>query len=130
MSKREAQSFSVIIGEADRGRVDRILSEKFAHILDVATSKASLHETEWKAEMTLKIKVKAEPNGKVELVFSNPTTKCDEEKMPRARMYYDPDSGCLMNEEPRQVKIPGFDAEGRTVKGAGAPAMGKDNKDN
>ena len=127
--KKEPQSFALVIEEADRGRINKILSEKFREIVQYVTDKASLHETEWKAEMTLKIKVKAEPHGKVELSFAKPTTKRDEEGMPKARMYYDPDSGALMNDEPRQVKIPGFDDDGKprgAAKSASAPKGGSD----
>ncbi len=44
--------------------------------------------------------------------------------LPGAKMYYDPDSGAMTNEEPRQIKMPGFDnggAPARKVKSADAP---------
>lgn len=118
MSKdREPQSFALVIEEADRGRVNRILSADLARVIETTTDKASLHESEWKGEISIKIKVTAEPHGKVVLSFGK-TVKVDEEKMPKARMFYNPDNGALTNEEPRQVKIPGFDDEGRADKRA------------
>lgn len=125
--KKEPQSFAMVIEEADRGRINKLLSEQFSELVDYVTTKASLHDGPWKAEMTLKIKVKAEPDGKMELVFSKPTTKRDEEVMPTARMYFDPATGQLQNDEPRQVKIPGFDDDGRprgAAKSASAPKGG------
>ena len=119
---KETQSFASVLEEADRGQVNRILSSDLARVVDVATSKASLHDSEWKGEINIKIKVTAEPGGKVTLSFGK-TVKVDEEKMPKARMYYDPDSGTLTNDVPRQVKIPGIDD--RATKSAKAPGGGQ-----
>jgi hypothetical protein len=128
--KREPQPFSAVIEAADHGRIDKILSRDLQRIVETTTDKANLHETEWKGEMTLKIKVTAEPNGKVTLAFDK-TTKVKEEGLPKARMYYSPDSGALTNDVPRQVKIPGFDDDGRPrAKSAPAPKTGGGNSDN
>jgi hypothetical protein len=124
MSKKEPQSFADVIEAADRGKVNRILSADLARVVDETTTKASLHDTEWKGEITIKIKVTAEADGKVTLGF-NKTTKIAEEGMPKARMYYDPDTGAITNDVPRQVKIPGFDDDGRPkAKSAAAPKVG------
>ncbi len=120
-SEQPPQSFAEVIETADTGRINRILSADLARVVDAATTKATLHETEWKGEINLKIKVTAEPHGKVVLSFGK-TVNVDEEKMPKARMYYDPDNGSLTTEQPRQVKIPGFDNDGRpAAKSASAP---------
>ena len=120
---KEVQLFSMILEEADHGRIDKILSTDIAHIIDVATSKASLHDTEWSGELAIKVKIKCEPHGKVCLSFTT-TSKVDREPLPKARMYYDPDTGTLSNDVPRQVKIK-FDNEApRETKSAKAPGKG------
>jgi hypothetical protein len=129
MGKKDqpAQSFAEVIETADRGKINRILSGDLAEIVDITTTKASLHESEWKGEMTIKIKVSAEADGKITMGFSR-TKKIDEEKMPKARMYHNPDTGALTVEEPRQVKIPGFEDDGRKgpAKSAKAPGSGNE----
>ena len=76
-SEQPPQSFAEVIETADQGRINRILSGDLARVVDVTTSKASLHESEWKGEITIKIKVTAEPHGKGWwcLLTSNYTTR-------------------------------------------------------
>lgn len=114
--------FGGFILDADHGRINRILSNDLGRVVETATDKANLHETEWAGEINLKIKVKAEPNGKVTFVF-NKTIKIDEEKLPKARMYYSPEDGALSNDEPRQLKIKGIDDGRKTAKSATAPKV-------
>jgi hypothetical protein len=125
--KKLPPDFGGFILDADHGRINRILSNDLGRVCDTVTDKANLHETEWKGEITLKIKATAEPNGKVTFAFAK-TIKLDEEKLPKARMYYDPEDGALSNDAPRQVKLPGFEGEKRGAKSAAAPKVGgKDN---
>jgi hypothetical protein len=124
-------SFGGFVMDADHGRIERILSVDLGRIMETITDKSNLHEQEWGAEFTLKIKIKAEPNGKVTSKFSR-SVKIDEEKLPTARMYYDPEDGSLSNDVPRQVKIPGFDDGGRPrakAKSAPAPTVAGEKKD-
>ena len=108
-------SFALVIDEADHGRINAILSRDLAQVVSETTTKANLHETEWKGEMTLKIKVVAEPNGNITLNF-NESFKVEKEPLPKARMHHNPDTGALSNDVPQQVKIPGFDASGKAAR--------------
>jgi len=118
--------FGGFILDADHGRINRILSNDLGRVVETVTDKANLHETEWKGEINIKIKVTGEPNGKVTFVFGK-TVKIDEEKLPKARMYYDAADGALSNDAPRQVKIPGFDDDRKkNVKSAAAPKAARE----
>jgi hypothetical protein len=122
--KKLPPDFGGFILDADHGRINKILSNDLGRVCDTVTDKATLHESEWKGEITLKIKVTGEPNGKVTFTFGK-TIKIDEEKLPKARMYYDPDDGALSNDAPRQVKIPGFEDDRKPSKSAKAPSKGE-----
>jgi hypothetical protein len=130
--KKLPPDFGGFILDADHGRINRILSNDLGRVVETVTDKSNLHETEWKGEITIKIKVTAEPNGKLTFNFGK-TIKIDEEKLPKARMYYDPEDGALSNDVPRQVKIPGFDDDGRgrgKAKSAAAPKVGGNGGEN
>ncbi len=119
--KKLPPDFGGFILDADHGRINRILSNDLGRVVETVTDKSNLHESEWKGEIQLKIKVTAEPNGKVTFVFGK-TIKIDEEKLPKARMYYDPSDGALSNDVPRQLKIKGIgDEERKPSKSAKAP---------
>lgn len=123
--KKLPPDFGGFILDADHGRINRILSNDLGRVVETVADKANLHETEWKGEISLKIKVTAEPNGKLTFTFGK-TIKIDEEKLPKARMYYDPDDGALSNDVPRQVKIPGFDEKPASkARSAKAPGNGE-----
>ena len=117
MTDKKPQSFCEVLSEADHGRIDTIFSADFADLIDYLTSKASLHEDTWKGSMTVEIKVAAEPNGKLELSFARKVKK-QEEKMPKARMLHDPDTGEVNNGT--QIKIKGT-LDARPIKSAAAP---------
>ena len=72
--------------------------------------------------MTVKVKMVADKFGKVTAKFTS-SHSWDSIPLPGADMYYDPDSGALLEQEPRQVKMPGFDDEPRErkVKSPDAP---------
>lgn len=114
---KKPQSFCEVLSEADHGRIDAIFSADFAALIDHLTSKASLHEDSWKGSMTIEIKVAAEPNGKIEMTFAR-KIKQQEEKLPKARMLHDPDTGEVNNGT--QIKINGT-LDTRPVKSAAAP---------
>jgi hypothetical protein len=118
--KKLPPDFGGFILDADHGRINRILSNDLGRVVDTVTDKSNLHESEGKGEIQLKIKVTAEPNGKITFTFGK-TIKIDEEKLPKARMYYDPADGALSNDVPRQVKMPGFEDERKKTKSAKAP---------
>ena len=121
---KQPPDFGTFILDADSGRINRILSGDLGRVVETLTDKANLHQSEWKGSLDLKIKVTAEPNGKITFSFGK-TVKVDEEKMPKARMYYDPESGGIVTDEPKQVKIPGFDDNSKKqIKSAGAPKNG------
>jgi len=117
MPNRKPQSFAEVLTEADHGQIDAIFSADFADLVDHLTSKASLHVDTWKGEMVITVKVAAEPNGKLELSFAR-KVKRQEEKMPKARMLHDPDTGEVNNGT--QIKIKGT-LDARPVKSAAAP---------
>ena len=117
MTDKKPQSFCEVLSEADHGRIDTIFSGDFAALIDHLTTKASLHEDTWKGEMTITIKVAAEPNGKIELTFAR-KVKQQEEKLPKARMIHDPEEGTVTNGT--QIKIRGT-LDDRPVKSAAAP---------
>jgi hypothetical protein len=125
MSDKIPPDFGSFVLDADHGRINAILSNDLGRLIETITDKASLHDAEWKGEMAIKIKFTAEPHGKVTAAFGK-TVKIDEEKMPKARMYYDPDSGAITNEEPRQIKIPGIDSDRKTKSAAAPKAAGKE----
>lgn len=116
----QVQSFTEVLDEADHGRIAAILSKDFADLVDYLTTKADLHQDVWKGALAIDIKIAVEPNGKVELTFSR-KIKRDEEKMPKARMTYDPDTREVGNGP--QIRIKGIDHnEARPrAKGATAP---------
>lgn len=116
---KEPPDFGSFILDADSGRINRILSSDLGRVIETITDKASLHDAEWKGEISLKIKMTAEPGGKLVFAF-NKTVKIDEEKMPKARMFYDPDSGAIVTDEPKQLKIKGID-DRKPSKSAKAP---------
>lgn len=131
MATREPQSFALVLEESDGGEVDKIISRKWGELIEYLTDKASLHDSDWKGSMALKIKVVAEPRGKVTLTFSSVIQR-DEEKLPRGHMYYNPETHGLQRDEPKQLKIKGFDDDGRATrqaKSAAAPKQAGESKE-
>ncbi len=118
MEKIAPQSFAEMLSEADEGQIDRIYSEAFAELKGYLEAKAYFHKNPWKGEIAFSAKVSVEPNGKVEWTFARPKTKREEEKMPKAIMYLDPDTGHMSNGP--QVTIKGS-LDQRPIKSAKAP---------
>lgn len=113
--------FAAFITEANHGRVNQALTERFGKVIVGTTDKAGEWGSEWKGEMTITIKVIADKYGGVETKFKS-VIKIDDEALPGAKMYYNQDNGGLTIEEPRQVTIPGFENEKpRRVKSPDAP---------
>lgn len=118
MNDKNPQSFAEVLGDADEGQIDRIISTAFAELIEHLTDKANFHKDVWKGEISLHAKIAVEPNGKVELTFDRPKVKRQEEKMPKARLYHDPDTGHVTN-GPQIIMKGTLDA--RPIKSAAAP---------
>jgi len=125
MEKREPQSFSFIIADADGGTVNDYLSRKWDEMMSHLQDRANLHEDEFAGEFSLKLKVKTDHKGKVEIAPSC-TVKLPAEKMPKARFFTD-DQMKLTRQDPR-VADDLFEArakrDGAPVKSAAAPGKG------
>lgn len=122
MKKVPPPDFAGYLDAANHGRVNKALTEEFGEVVQTITSNASEHGTLWKGEMTVKIKLSADKFGKVTAKFTS-SHSWESIPLPGADMYYDPDSGALLEQEPRQLKIEGFDdgVPQRKVKAADAP---------
>lgn len=113
--------YAEFLSALNHGRVNQAITERFGVVIEEITSRASEHGTDWKGDITVKIKLTANKYGKVSAKVSS-TENVDAIPLPGGDMFYDPDSGALLEQEPRQVKIPGFEDEGRRrVKSADAP---------
>lgn len=122
MKKVPPPDFAGYLADANHGRVNHALTERFGEMMEAITSRASEFGTEWDGEFTLTLKFTADKYGGVECKAKS-THKVEAIPLPGAKMYYNPDTGGLTTEEPRQVKIPGFDDElrERKVKSPDAP---------
>lgn len=97
--KKEPQSFSFIIADADGGTINGYLSEKFGEMLSKLQDRANLHEDTFRGEFTMKLAVIVQPNGKVEIKPAC-SAKLPPEKMPSARFFTDEESR-LTRQDPR-----------------------------
>ena len=123
MAKVPPPDFAESLAEANHGRVNAALTERYGELIKLITDRASEFGTEWDGSMTVKIKMTADKYGGVSFKVTS-TETVEAIPLPGAKMYYDPDSGAMTNEEPRQIKMPGFDnggASARKVKAADAP---------
>ena len=65
MKKVPPPDFAGSLDAANHGRVNKALTEEFGEVVQTITSNASEHGTNWKGEMTVKIKLAADKFGKV-----------------------------------------------------------------
>ena len=122
MAKVPPPDFAESLAEANHGRVNAALTERYGELIKLITDRASEFGTEWDGSMTVKIKMTADKFGKVSAKFTS-SHSWESIPLPGADMYYDPESGALLEQEPRQLKIEGFNdgAPQRKVKAADAP---------
>lgn len=99
MEKKEPQSFSFILADADGGTINAYLSQKFGEMIGKLQDRANLHEDTFKGKFTVTLDVIVQPNGKVELKPAC-TAKLPPEKMPSARFFTD-DEARLTRQDPR-----------------------------
>ncbi len=84
--KKEPQSFSFIVADADGGTINAYLSRKWGEMMEHLQDRANLHEDEFMGVFNVTFKVKTDHKGKVEISPAC-SVKLPAEKMPKARFF-------------------------------------------
>ncbi len=121
--KREPQSFAFILGDADGGTINEVLSARYEALRQELTDRASLHEDNFTGSFDLKIKLTVEgKSGKITWKV-DAATKLPPQKVPGARFFTDTE-GRQTRQDPRTAGAL-FD-EKKSAAGPRAPKMASD----